>query len=105
MHYTIVYITAGDMTCARSIARELVEDHLAACVNMHPINSVYRWEGELVEEEGVGIFVKTTSDRLSRVKETVRSMHSDEVPCIVSWDISGDEEYLLWVLGQTRTQR
>ncbi|MCZ7405999.1 MAG: divalent cation tolerance protein CutA, partial [Candidatus Methanoperedens sp.] len=47
--FSIVYITAGDMDEARKIGRELVEDHLAACANIFPITSIFRWKGKIDE--------------------------------------------------------
>jgi periplasmic divalent cation tolerance protein len=96
-----VYITAGNMDEARMIARELVSSGLAACVNMFPISSTYLWEGELEEEQEVAMLVKTTEDRYKELEDMVRSIHSYDVPCIVSWELKGDRDYLDWVFEST----
>lgn len=97
-----VYITAGNMDEARRIARELVSKDLAACVNMFPINSIYTWGGKLEEEQEIAMLVKTTEDRFEEIRELVRSLHSYELPCIVSWEFEGDRDYLEWVHESTR---
>ena len=96
--HSIVYITTSDMKKARKIARFLVEKRLAACVNMFPITSVYRWEGKMCEDTEVALSVKTTTRRVKEVIKEVRRMHSYETPCIISYEISdGDRDYLDWV--------
>ena len=97
-----VYITVGEVEEARMIARELVSQGLAACVNMFPINSIYSWEGKLEEDQEVAMLVKTTEDRFEQLREVVRSLHSYDLPCIVSWEFEGDRDYLKWVHESTR---
>ena len=55
----VVYITAGSMENASEIARELVERRLAACVNMFPIFSIYRWNEQVEEQNEIALLVKT----------------------------------------------
>jgi len=63
----IVYITAGDMKNASEIARELVSRRLAACVNMFPIYSVYRWNEQIEEQNEIAMLIKTDSSRLDEI--------------------------------------
>lgn len=93
----MVYITVGNMDEARILGHELVSKRLAACANMHRIDSIYRWNGEVVDDQEVALVLKTTADRFSEIKETVISLHSYDLPCIVQWNISGDADYLQWV--------
>ncbi|AEH60321.1 CutA1 divalent ion tolerance protein [Methanosalsum zhilinae DSM 4017] len=95
--FTEVYITVGSMEEGQKIAHKLVSDRLVACVNMFPINSIYSWEGEVVEDQEFALLAKTTADKFDEVKETVRSIHSYDLPCIVSWELGGESEYLGWV--------
>lgn len=102
MKYCSIYITAGDEDEARKIGRTLVEERLAACVNILPIKSVYRWEDSVEEEGEVGMFVKTKEELAERVIERVNNLHSYDVPCIVSFPIEkGNPDYLRWIEEST----
>lgn len=93
----IVYITVGNMENASQIARELVSRRLAACVNMFPVSSVYRWKGEIEEDNEIAMFVKTDSSRFEEITKLVKSLHTYEMPAIEFWGIEGEKEYLDWV--------
>jgi periplasmic divalent cation tolerance protein len=97
----MVYITTGSMDEAHMIGKELVSDRLAACANIHPINSIYWWDDELVEDSEVVLIVKTTSEKFGELKEKVTSLHSYDLPCIISWKIGGEENYLQWISDET----
>ena len=93
----IVYITAGDMKNASEIARELVSRRLAACVNMFPISSIYRWNEKIEEQNEIALLVKTDSSRLDEIIEVVKILHTYDLPAIEFWEIEGEQEYLDWV--------
>jgi periplasmic divalent cation tolerance protein len=93
----IVYITAGDMKNASEIARELVSRRLAACVNMFPISSIYRWNEKIEEQNEIVLLVKTDSSRLDEIIEVVKILHTYDLPAIEFWEIEGEKEYLDWV--------
>jgi periplasmic divalent cation tolerance protein len=94
----IVYVTAGSKENASEIARELVSKRLAACVNMFPVFSIYRWKGEIEEDNEIAMFVKTDSSRLEEIIALVKSLHTYEVPAIEFWKIEGGEQgYLDWI--------
>jgi len=93
----IVYITAGDMKNASEIARELVSRRLAACVNMFPISSVFRWNDKIEEQNEIALLVKTDSSRLDEIIKVVKSLHTYDLPAIEFWEIEGEQEYLDWV--------
>ncbi|VVB89487.1 Divalent-cation tolerance protein CutA [uncultured archaeon] len=96
--FSIVYITAGDMEEARSIGRKLVEARLAACANIFPITSVFRWKGKIDESDEFGIIVKTRTDKVKEIENTVKKIHSYEVPCVVSFKLDeGSKEYFKWI--------
>jgi len=96
--FSVIYITAGSMDEAKSIGRELVEERLAACVNIFPITSIYRWKDNIEDAGEFGMIVKTRSDRVKDIEKRVKQIHSYEVPCIVSFKIgSGSEDYLKWI--------
>ena len=93
----IVYITAGNMKNASEIARELVSRRLAACVNMFPISSIYRWNEQIEEQNEIAMLVKTDSSRLDEIIEVVKSLHTYDLPAIEFWEVKGEQEYLDWV--------
>ncbi|AKB78589.1 Periplasmic divalent cation tolerance protein CutA [Methanosarcina horonobensis HB-1 = JCM 15518] len=93
----IVYITAGSMENASEIARELVVRRLAACVNMFPTFSIYRWEEKVEEQNEIVLLVKTDSSRLDEIIGTVKHLHTYSLPAIEFWEVKGEEEYLDWV--------
>lgn len=96
--FSIIYITAGDLAEARKIGRILVEEHLAACANLFPISSIFRWKGNIDEASEFGIIVKTRTDKVKDIEKRVKGIHSYEVPCIVSFKIDdGSSDYLEWI--------
>ncbi len=103
MPYCSIYITAGDEAEAKRIGRTLVEEKLAACANIFPINSIYRWQENIIEENEVAMLVKTRAELTDRVIARVKELHSYEVPCIVSFPITaGNPDYLRWIEESTR---
>lgn len=80
-----------------------MEERLAACVNILPaMQSLYRWEGKIVEEEEAVLIAKTTADALSALRERVCELHSYTCPCIVALPVlSGHEPYLAWIRTET----
>lgn len=102
MPYRFIYITASDEDEARKIGRTLVAEKLAACVNIHPIQSIYRWEGEVEEAGEAAMLVKTRAELVDKVIKRVKELHSYEVPCIVSLSIDkGYPDYLKWIEEST----
>lgn len=103
MQYCSIYITAGKEDEAHRIGRILIEEKLAACVNIHPIKSIYRWEGNIEEETEVAMLVKTKAGLVDEVIKKVKELHSYEVPCIISLPIEkGYPDYLKWIEESTR---
>ena len=95
---SVVLTTAGSPDEARRLARALVEARLAACAQLVPIDSVYRWEGEVREDREVLLVIKTSTDRYAEVEALVRELHSYEVPEVVRLDVAeGLPEYLDWI--------
>lgn len=98
--FSIIYITAGDLEEARKIGKNLIEERLAACVNIFPITSIFRWKDAIDEANEFGMIVKTKTSRVKEIEEKVKELHSYEVPCVVTFDIvSGSAEYLEWIAG------
>ena len=95
----LVYMTAGSKNEAMAIANELVENHLAACVNIVPgLTSVYQWQGKLEKDNEVLLLIKTQEDRYNQLEALIQQAHPYELPEVVAIDIStGSERYLAWL--------
>jgi len=100
----IVLTTAPDDDRVETWARRLVEERLAACVNIHgPMISLYRWKGAVERDPERQVVIKTTSDRVAALRTRLRELHSYELPEFVVLTVEdGSEEYLRWVVEQTR---
>ena len=102
MQYCSVYITTGSEDEALRISRLLVEEKLAACSNIFPVKSVYRWLGQIEEGGEAAMFLKTRCDLVDAIIKRVKELHSYEVPCIVSTPIDkGNPDYLDWIKEST----
>jgi len=98
-----VHITAPSRDQAAEIARQLVEDRLAACVNIvGGMRSVYRWEGKIHEDEEVLCLVKTRPELLDALTARVRALHPYDVPEILAFEVAdGTADYLAWLREST----
>lgn len=98
-----VYIVAADSAEAERIARALVSERLAACVNvLAPVSSTYRWKGQVESAEEIALIAKSRRDLFDRLAARVRDLHSYETPAIVAWPIvAGDSAYLDWIAAET----
>jgi periplasmic divalent cation tolerance protein len=95
----IVLSTAGSRDEARKIARALVERRLAACVNIvAPVESVYRWQGEVENAQEWLLIIKTTAQAFSKVREAICELHSYDLPeCVLLSIEDGSKTYLEWI--------
>lgn len=100
----LMLVTAPDRQTGLKIARALVEDRLAACVNIIPgLTSVYRWQGGLEEDEEVQLLIKTRSRLVDRVTEKVNGLHPYDLPEVISLAVEGGSAaYLNWVWNETQ---
>lgn len=99
----IVLTNLPDQASADEIARKLVTDRLAACVNqLPPIRSVYRWQGSVEEATEIPLLIKTTAARYAELERVILESHPYEVPEIIAWPLAaGLPAYLAWVAQET----
>ena len=99
----VVFVTCGSEEEALKIAHALVEERLAACVNlMSPIRSIYRWEGKISDEREWLLIIKTQTARFDDLEKRVKALHSYSLPEIIALPIiEGSLSYLNWLKEMT----
>lgn len=94
----IVLTTLGAASDAAAFARVLVNDRLAACVNvLPPMTSVYRWKGAIEEDREQQLVIKTTSGRVPAIEARFRELHPYELPEFVILEADASAAYLAWL--------
>lgn len=98
----LVLTTAGSAEEAQRLAHALVEERLAACVNIvSPVESVYRWEGKVESAQEWLLLIKTTAAAFNALRAAIQRLHSYDLPeCICLTIENGSEAYLKW-LGES----
>jgi periplasmic divalent cation tolerance protein len=96
--HLVILVTATSETQARRIAKKLLQNHLAACVNFVPIESMFLWRGEIQEEEEVLMIIKTRSEVFDDLMGEIKSAHTYDTPEIIGMPVViGSREYLKWI--------
>ena len=96
--YSITIATCPDKDIAKSIAKLLVENQLAACVQMFPIESVYIWQDKVCDETEIMLLIKSKTELFDKISALIKKNHTYEVPEIIQIPITaGLPEYLQWV--------
>jgi len=100
----LVLTTMPDDDRADALARALVDERLAACVNVHgPMTSVYRWKGQVARDSERQLVIKTTRDRLGALDARLRALHPYELPEFIVLAVDGGRTaYLQWVADETK---
>lgn len=103
MDTLLVLTNLPDAYSAHALAGVLVEERLAACVNiLAPCRSVYRWQGKTENTEEVPVLIKTTKARYAALEAAIRARHPYELPEIIAVPVDrGLPEYLAWVDTET----
>jgi periplasmic divalent cation tolerance protein len=101
----LVLVTVPDMDTGARIGRLLVEERLAACVNLMPgLRSIYRWKDSLQDDAEALCLLKTRRPLYDRLRERVESLHPYEVPEIIAVaPACGNAPYLRWIWASTES--
>lgn len=103
----LLYITTKNLEQARYLGRLIIEQELAACVNIIPkMHSIYRWDGKICEDEEAILIVKTHTSKSLAVTKLIKKEHTYDCPCVISIPLTedeGNEEYLKWLLNESKT--
>lgn len=103
MEYCVVMVTTATEAEALSLADQLVAEHLAACVQILPIRSIYCWQGTVHRDPEWQLLIKTRIALFEQVRDRLLALHSYEVPEIIALPIiAGSPTYLNWVKEQTQ---
>ena len=104
MEARFVYITCGSQEEAQRIGAALVEAHLAACVNLIPgMISLYRWEGQVAQDQEFVLIAKTTESKLAALTAKAVALHSYDLPCVVAMPlVGGHTPFLQWIASETQ---
>ena len=100
----LILVTASPRAEAKRIAHSLVEEHLAACVNLiSGVHSVYRWNEAVETAEEVLLLIKTRQEKVDAVRTRVHELHSYELPEFLVLDVAdGSAAYLEWIAASVR---
>ena len=98
----MIYVTTKDSDEARRIGKHLVQNQLAACVNIFDqMNSIYVWDGKLQDDHEAVMIAKTVEDKVPSVIEAVRQLHSYTCPCVLALPVGdGNPDFLAWISEQ-----
>ena len=99
MNIVSVYAIFATSEEAEAIGRTVVEERLAACINiLAPVRSIYRWKGEIETSDEVAAILKTSASQCDALIARIAELHSYEVPCITAWPVDQAlARYAQWV--------
>ena len=97
----ILFSTASSKKEAKALANRLLQLKLVACVNIiHPITSIFRWQGKVEEAHEALLVIKTSVRRAASVEKLIRNIHAYSVPEVIGWPIEHvSKPYLQWLLS------
>ena len=96
--YGIVLVTVASLQQGEAIARTVLNEKLAACVNIFPIDSWYRWEGKIESSKEYQLIIKSDLDSFDSLADKIKTLHDYEVPEIIAIPIiAGSKSYLNWL--------
>lgn len=102
--YYLVVTTVSGLELAEKMSRALVEERLAACVNIaDKISSIYSWKGEIVQDKECMLLIKTKKSLFENLKEKIIQLHPYEVPEIIAIPLEkGHKAYFDWIDDSTK---
>ncbi len=105
LHYGVILVTAPSRAEAGAIAKTLIQEKLAACINLIPVHSIYTWQNEIHSSDEWQLVIKSDLRQFQTLAARVREIHSYEVPEIVALPVvEGSQPYLAWISDQTTSR-
>ena len=93
------YVTLSTMEMAQSLGQKLIEERLAACINIYPeVQAIFRWENKIEHVAEVVMFIKTTVDKTTIINEKIKEITDYDMACLITYPIvGGNPEFLQWM--------
>ena len=106
MSAVLVYVTCRNMQEAERIGESLIQSRLAACVNIiDGMRSMFWWDGQVEKDQETVLLAKTQVGLVTRLTDKVKSVHSDDCPCVVAVPIiDGNPDFLHWIQEETTSE-
>lgn len=103
-NHLVMMCLVPDRGSGENIARALVQERLAACVNLVPgVVSTFRWEGEVKQEDELLMIIKTAAGRFEAVRAAITMTHPYDTPEVIALPIiEGDPKYMSWLLENSK---
>ncbi len=99
----LIYTTCKNEEEGKKLAKLIIEHHIASCVNMWPIGSTYRWEGEIKEDQEFALLIKTLESKLQPIEDLISRNHSYSTPFIGAIEVKRiNHAYREWMSGVVR---
>ena len=97
-HALIILTSCANPTEAQQLASGIVENKLAACVQLKAINSIYHWKDQLQQDEEIQLMIKATQEHYLAIEQYIKQHHSYELPEILALPVhTGSNEYINWL--------
>ena len=94
----VVITTTPGKEEARNLAKALIQNRMAACVQLMPVESFYTWDGDIHDDDEVLLLIKTQSDLYPALEAFIKEVHSYQVPEIIQLPVvAGSDTYLRWI--------
>jgi len=104
MNITLIQTTCASKTEAKNIAKVLIEEKLAACIQLSEIESFYKWNNEFCNDNEVLLTIKTRKANFEKIKSKIKEYHSYDVPEIIEIDITNVDKRYLKFIGENTNE-
>ncbi|MFA5076765.1 MAG: divalent-cation tolerance protein CutA [Patescibacteria group bacterium] len=94
----LIQVVCKNSAEAKNISSRLIKEHLAACVNFWPIESIYHWQGKVARDKEIVLLIKTRKKHYGAIEKLIKQIHSYKMPAIFGWPATAVEErYWVWL--------
>lgn len=100
----LVHTTFPSLEIAETVSKRILKAGLAACANIHPVDSLYHWDKGMVHEQEISVDFKTSTGRQESLVEFLEKEHPYQVPCICKHNVETSVKYHAWVEVSTSTK-
>ncbi|MBK8449471.1 MAG: divalent-cation tolerance protein CutA [Saprospiraceae bacterium] len=97
MKITLLYIPFPNVLSAKKISKILLKEKFAACVQLIPVDSLFQWNGKIVNSKEIALLVKTLDSKKKKAKNLILEHHPYEIPCIIQTNVQVNKSYFEWM--------